>query len=232
MWTWISQTELGEEWSHKWIENLKYRMHWCEYHYAVVIPMKNMDWARIFGTWKSTRNHTTLPPESDDDEVHYVVNLNNYRASFYCMYFFNIVRHHIIFISNTKRPISSLFFSEVLQKKVLSEVSLFQSPSHWNACAHFKLEHCLWVNIWIVPKAHCKSTWSCGFYGLPEMLQKRLDGFFSFCQIPLGVGGRMTPWNWIPMVPPHTYCISHPQLDFIEHSCKLSTSDGGDFWAY
>jgi hypothetical protein len=62
------------------------------------------------------------------------------------MYFFNIVRHQFIFRFNTKRPTSS-FFCEVFHKKFesLSEVWLFWSPSHWNACAHFKLEH--WYNI-------------------------------------------------------------------------------------
>ena len=33
----------------------------------------------------------------------------------------------------------------MLQKfESLSEVRLFWSPWHWNACAHFKLEHCTW----------------------------------------------------------------------------------------
>ena len=58
------------------------------------------------------------------------------------MYFFNIVRHHIIFIFNTKWPISRFFWWSVAKKfESLSEVWLFWSPSHWNACAHFKLEH-------------------------------------------------------------------------------------------
>ena len=57
--------------------------------------------------------------------MHYVGNLNNFTTSFYYMYFFNIVRRHIIFIVNTKRPISFLFifiFGEVLQNR-LSEVT-------------------------------------------------------------------------------------------------------------
>jgi hypothetical protein len=48
--------------------------------------------------------------------VHYVGNLNNFSGSFYCVYFFNIVRHHIIFIFNTKRPISSFFLVKCCKK--------------------------------------------------------------------------------------------------------------------
>ena len=47
------------------------------------------------------------------------------------MYFFNIVRHHIIFIFNTKRPISSFFFGEVLQK----------SLKVWVKCDYFEALH-------------------------------------------------------------------------------------------
>ena len=31
------------------------------------LPMENMDWARIFDTWKSTKNCRALPLELDDD---------------------------------------------------------------------------------------------------------------------------------------------------------------------
>ena len=55
--------------------------------------------------------------------MHYVGNLNNFSASFCCMYFFNIVRNHVIFIFNTKQPISSFFFESVAKKfESLSEV--------------------------------------------------------------------------------------------------------------
>ena len=74
------------------------------------LPMENVDWARIFGTWKSIENRRAWPLELDDEEVHYVGNLNDSSASFFCMYFFNIVRQHVIFIFNTKQPISSSFF--------------------------------------------------------------------------------------------------------------------------
>ena len=54
--------------------------------------------------------------------MHYVGNLNNFSASFYRMYYFNIVRHHLILIFDTKWPISSVFISgEVLQKSVKVE---------------------------------------------------------------------------------------------------------------
>ena len=113
------------------------------------LGMRNMDWAKKIGTWKSTKNRTSLPLELDDDQVHYVGRFppNNISASFYCMYFFNIVRHHISFKFSTNRPISSLLFWWSVAKKLesLSEVRLFWSLSHWNACAHFKLEH------WPVP---------------------------------------------------------------------------------
>ena len=82
------------------------------------LPMENMDWARIFDTWKSTKNQRALPLELDDDLMHYVENLNNFSTSFYCIYFFNTMRHHIIFIFNTKQPISSFFFWWSVAKKV------------------------------------------------------------------------------------------------------------------
>ena len=94
-------------------------------------PMENMDWAIIFDTWQSTENWRALPLELDDDQVHYIRNLNNFNVSFYCMHFFNIVRHRIIFILNTKRPISSSFFCEVLQK--CSKV--------WVMCDYFEALH-------------------------------------------------------------------------------------------
>jgi hypothetical protein len=72
--------------------------------------MENMDWTKIFDTQKLTKNQRALPLELDDNSVHYIGNLNNFSASFYCMYFFNIVRHHVIFIFNTKRPISRFFW--------------------------------------------------------------------------------------------------------------------------
>ena len=81
--------------------------------------MKNMDWARILDTWKSTKNRRALPLELDDDEVHYVGNLNTLSASSCCKNFFNIVRHRIIFILNTKRPIPSCNFCEVLLQESL-----------------------------------------------------------------------------------------------------------------
>ena len=51
--------------------------------------------------------------ELDDDKVHYVGNQNNFSAPFSCMYFFSIVRHCVILIFNTKRPISSFSLSSV-----------------------------------------------------------------------------------------------------------------------
>ena len=51
-----------------------------------------------------------MPLELDDDKVHYVGNLNNFSASVFCMYFFNIARHHITFMFNANRPIYQVFF--------------------------------------------------------------------------------------------------------------------------
>ena len=71
---------------------------------------------------KSTKNRSALPLELDDESMHYIGNLSNFSASFYCMYYFNIVRHHIVFIFNTNWPISSFFFNffvgEALQKSL------------------------------------------------------------------------------------------------------------------
>ena len=49
------------------------------------------DWTNIFDTWKSTKKRRALPLKLDDDYVHYLGNVNNFSASFYCMYFFKIV---------------------------------------------------------------------------------------------------------------------------------------------
>ena len=73
------------------------------------LPLKNMDWAKNFDTWKLTKNRRALPLELVDTSVHYVGNLTNFSASFHCMYFLNIARHHIIFIFNAERPISRFF---------------------------------------------------------------------------------------------------------------------------
>ena len=79
--------------------------------------MENVDWAKNFDTWESTKNRRALPLELDDDYMHYARNLNNFSASSHCTYFFNIVRHHIIFIFNAKWPISS-FYCEMLQNNL------------------------------------------------------------------------------------------------------------------
>ena len=60
------------------------------------LPMENIGWANTLDTWKSTQYRRALPLELHDDWVHYVGNLNNFSASFYCMYFVKIVRHHIL----------------------------------------------------------------------------------------------------------------------------------------
>ena len=110
--------------------------------------------------------------ESDDDWVHYVGNLNNFSASFHCMYFFNIVRRHSIFIFNTKRSISSFFLRSVAEKfESLSEVWLFWSPSHWNACAQFKLEHCT-----APPHKALSSEFSLG-YASVQNLRLQVNGY-------------------------------------------------------
>jgi hypothetical protein len=58
--------------------------------------------------------------------------LNKFSAPCYCMYSFNIVRHHIIPKFNTKRPIASWpFFCEVLPK----------SLKFWVVCDNFKALH-------------------------------------------------------------------------------------------
>ena len=55
--------------------------------------------------------------------LHYIRNLDNLSDHFSCMYFFNVARHHIVFIFNTKRPISSVFFLVKCSiQKSLSEV--------------------------------------------------------------------------------------------------------------
>ena len=103
-------------------------MHWCECYYAV------FQWKYGLGSkvWhlESTQNQRVF---------HYVGNLNNLTASFYCMYYFNIGRHHIIFIYNTKRPTSRVLGLEFAKMSEKSEVWIFWSPSHWNACTHCKL---------------------------------------------------------------------------------------------
>jgi len=94
--------------------NLKHRMHWRKCHYAVF-------------RWKIWIGLEILTLGITDSKES-----NKFSASFYCMYFFNTVRHHIIFIFNTKRPISSsfyfLFVFKVLQKGLRV----------WVKCDYFK----------------------------------------------------------------------------------------------
>ena len=111
------QTKLGEGWSQKLSETFKHWMHWCECHLRG-LHMENMDHARIFDTWKSTKNWRALPLELDDDQVRYVGNLNNFSASFCCMYFCNTMRHEIIFIFNTNGQYQVFFFTVKCWQKV------------------------------------------------------------------------------------------------------------------
>ena len=76
------------------------------------LPMENMSWAQIYDTWKSTNYRKALPLELDD-----VGNLTNFNASFYCMYFFNRVRHHII-SDSIQNGQGQVFFCAVLQKSL------------------------------------------------------------------------------------------------------------------
>ena len=72
--------------------NLKHWMHWCKCRDAV-FQWKIWIGLEFFtlGNRPKIGRHN-LPLELDDDEVHYVGNLNNFSASFYYMYFFNIVK--------------------------------------------------------------------------------------------------------------------------------------------
>ena len=84
-------------------------MHWCEWHYMIFrwkiwiglecLTLGNRPETRGLCLWSWMMIKCIMSG-----------NLNNFSASCYCMYFFNIVRHHIIFIFNTKRPISGFFF--------------------------------------------------------------------------------------------------------------------------
>ena len=79
--------------------------------------MDNMDWAKIFDTWKSTKTRRALPLELDDDEVQYAWNLNNFSASFYCIYSFNIVRQSYDFhIQYKTANLKFLFWWSVAKK--------------------------------------------------------------------------------------------------------------------
>ena len=61
-----------------------------------------MDWARMFDTWKSTKTGGLCLWNWMMIKCIMVSHLNNVHASFYCMYFFNIVRHRIIFMFSIK----------------------------------------------------------------------------------------------------------------------------------
>ena len=102
--------------------NVKHWMRWCECHYAVfwwkiwirskILTLENCQKTGGLCLWSGMKI-----------KVHYESrNLKYFSASFYCMYSFNIVRHHIIFIFNTKGPIILLCFcfGEVLQKSLKS----------------------------------------------------------------------------------------------------------------
>ena len=76
------------------------------------LPMENVDWVRVSTLGSRPKTGGLCLWSWENDEVHndYVGHLNNLSASFYCMYFLNIVRHHVIFVFNTKQPISILTF--------------------------------------------------------------------------------------------------------------------------
>ena len=65
MWTWVHQTELGEEWSHKSIET--WNIGCIDVSVITRSYDENMDWAKNFDTWKLTKNLRTLPLKLDDD---------------------------------------------------------------------------------------------------------------------------------------------------------------------
>ena len=110
MWTWIFQINLGEEWSQKLIESWNIKcidvgvIMWSfDGKYGLAYKLTPGNWPKAgglafgVGWWLSAL----------------CTNLINLSASVYCMYFFNIVRHHIIFIFNTKQPTWSFLLSEV-----------------------------------------------------------------------------------------------------------------------
>ena len=127
--------------------NLKHQMHSCECYYTA-FQWKLWIGLEFFDTWKWTKNRRALPLELEEDEVHYVENLNNFNAWLNWMHSSNImVRHHIIFhiqykTTNIKLALFSFSFLgvEVLRNFVWVKCDYFEALSHWNARAHFKLD--------------------------------------------------------------------------------------------
>ena len=101
--------------------NLEHWMHWCECDYAVFrwklwIGLKDLTleiWPKTGGlclwSWSWMMIKCIM-------QGTYIILAHH----FYRMYFFNIARHHIIFICNTRRP-QVVIFCEVLHKS-LSEL--------------------------------------------------------------------------------------------------------------
>ena len=125
--------------------NLKHWMHWCECHYTI------FRWTTWIGLETLTLGNRPKPIglylrswtiikcimyETQISSVHH----------FICTHSFNIVKHHIIFTLNTKRPTSSWLFSQSVAKTLRAKVWLFWSPSHWKCMS--TLEHRL-------PPIHC-----------------------------------------------------------------------------
>jgi hypothetical protein len=121
MWTWSLQTKLAEEWSHMSIGTWNIRCIDALMRVPLrCFPIEN--WTKIFDTWQSTLKSEGFAFGVGRWLSALCKDLNNLSASFCCVYFFDIVRHHIIVsLFNTKRPIQSrVFFWKVLPKSLES----------------------------------------------------------------------------------------------------------------
>ena len=94
------------------------------------LPMENMDWTRIFNTWKSTQK-----PEGFAFEVHYVGNLNKCSASFYCMHFFILFSYSI---QNGQYQVSFFLWSVDYTKALHIEMHVHTSNLNTGCYIQFK----------------------------------------------------------------------------------------------
>ena len=135
--TWIFQRELGEDWLQKSIVTRNIR---C-INASVIMRSSDEKYGLGYNFWHLKFNQK---PEGFAFEVGWWLSalcryLNNFSASFYCIYFFNIVRHHINFIFSIQNGQYQVFFFLWSFAKMcgsLSAVWLFWEAFHIEMHVH------------------------------------------------------------------------------------------------
>ena len=145
MWRWTIQTKLSGAWLQKLIETWNIG---C-IDVSIILRSSHGKYGLGWNVWNLKINQKLEGSdlwELDHNQMHYVGSLNNSSASFYCMYFFNIVRHHIyhLHIQYKSANIKLFFLSRSVAKKSLSEV--------WFNLKPFTLKCMCTLHTWTLPR--------------------------------------------------------------------------------